>query len=86
MSARETCYCGHDKATHYADEQKTDRASGITFTLLGACLGMRCDCIGYVNENDDAGPVTPLAPPLRNVRGHARHCRCYDCKKALGLA
>lgn len=84
MSLRETCHCGHDKATHYPDETRKDRVTGMTFTLMGACLGMRCDCIAYVNENDPSGPVKPGAPK-GNVRGHAYWCRCFDCKEALGL-
>jgi GTP cyclohydrolase II len=47
---REVCHCGHDRATHHPDE--ATKNNGITVYLLGNCLGLYCDCLFYVNENE----------------------------------
>jgi hypothetical protein len=65
MSLREVCHCGHDKATHYPDEQSV--VNGIRVNVLGACLGMRCDCGFYLNENEPkpkSRQSFPAAPPV----------------------
>lgn len=40
---RETCHCGHDRASHYADPTTGEKH---------ACLCRGCDCERYVNDRD----------------------------------
>ena len=54
MSLRETCHCGHDKATHY-------REHGGASTVHASCLAMGCACALYVNEHDPK-PSPPISP------------------------
>jgi hypothetical protein len=75
MGLKETCHCGHDKASHYRD-------AGSRETL--SCLCQGCDCRRYINERDPA----PRKMHKRPI-GHPQTCRCYECKKYLeqfGLA
>lgn len=81
---KQVCICGHDKATHYPDEQRTtDR--GIIITIHGACLGMRCDCHGYddaLTAEPTTSTITPLAPKPTKAprRPHADlTCKCPGC-------
>lgn len=65
---RETCHCGHDKATHYLDRE----ASPATYF---SCLAMHCDCRRYAYEGDPK----PLAQVVRP--SHVPWCRCFACKE-----
>ncbi len=66
MSLRETCHCGHDKASHYRDCSATPPA-------MADCLGPACDCKRYVNEWEPKPTKAAYRP------SHAGWCRCYDC-------
>jgi len=46
---REICHCGHDKATHFPD---VVGPRGVR--LLGACLGVLCDCTYYITPEGKA--------------------------------
>lgn len=35
-----TCFCGHDRDTHYRDHKGE-----------GDCLGRGCDCAGFIDRN-----------------------------------
>lgn len=64
---RETCHCGHDKASHYRDES-------VRPAVLRACLCTGCDCGAYADANGPApkkwleqNPVPPAADTLRGI-------------------
>ncbi len=47
MSAlREECSCGHDKATHFPDEELVDEGGRIRVrrTVRKTCLARGCEC------------------------------------------
>jgi hypothetical protein len=77
-SRREVCRCGHDRDTHFGEKHD------------GACTGLGCNvmtmnCRRFRDETDKTPSTLPPPGQGRNVRGHASWCRCYDCKRALGL-
>lgn len=66
---RETCHCGHDKASHYLDRT-------VHPAKLCACLCGGCECTRYINEND------PPPPKPRGQRPrHIATCQCSRCKE-----
>ena len=67
---RETCHCGHDKASHYRDET-------VRPAVLRACLCTGCECKAYADANGPA-PKKPVTRP-----NHTSICRCYRCKEWL---
>jgi hypothetical protein len=66
----ETCHCGHDKATHYRDQD-------IQPPEHSTCLAMACACGRYVNDREpkpSAKPGTPVRP------AHSLWCQCLRCE------
>jgi hypothetical protein len=66
---RETCHCGHDRASHYRD--LSSLASDHT-----TCLCPGCACELYVNEFEPKPPKVPTRPA-----GHPLWCQCHHCKQ-----
>ena len=69
---RETCHCGHDKATHFVD-------AGDMPPVVRTCLAGGCECKRYVNEWEPKPKVAKV--PVRPK--HPSWCRCADCKAYL---
>ncbi len=66
---KETCKCGHDKATHFRDPR-----TGEYLT----CLGLQCDTCKRYRD-----PSEPKTIPPRPY-GHPYTCRCFGCVHARG--
>jgi hypothetical protein len=72
---RETCHCGHDKATHYRDAADGARIS---------CLAIACDCPKYVNERDPK-PKAKLVRPKHRAGCECRGCREYAEQEGIAI-
>ncbi len=76
----EVCHCGHAKATHHEE--------------WGQCLGLGCNTPSDDWENEFVDNFCPFYRD-RNVPDtwegesirpdHIDICRCYECKKYLGI-
>lgn len=66
---KETCDCGHDRATHFEKES--------------TCLGVHCDCKRYREPGSPPTPRAPRDPKYVFGRGPRPHldpkCCCTKC-------
>ena len=77
--SRNICHCGHHRDTHFPDEEKVihgGKHDGVKYTLMGNCLGLRCDCTVYWDEDIPKPKERPPRPA-----NHPGTCKCFICKQ-----
>lgn len=70
---KETCHCGHDRASHYRDES-------VRPAVLCACLCTGCECKAFADWNE-LEPKKKLEKPNHPRWRDGRECQCYRCKQ-----